>query len=705
MINRDQFRKAFIEEIRNELLKDNSIVVDGVGLFSKKHIPAEEENQPDGTILLHPPKDVLEFDPNYKVKANEKYKLVSKLSDSLNIHQDILNGYLKEIVSDINAVLPGEETRVEGWGVFKRDKTTLSYIADPILQLEINYEFAGQQPIILLEGSGIFFAASDEIDGNKPSEAGEFIMLEKESEPKKKTEYDSLMNEFNKDVKDIGKGKEDSIDEFSTDVIQVIPEQKTDVPAFSYDSNLSKSHADNGDNYNEEEIMGDNKDKKHKDSEANKRIDDNAPNKSRDESTSSIGKLDELNQFSNDDEKASDELAIEFTTLLKKMRDKAKLVAEQEPVIKDDDDDDDEIIGYNPGIEQPEDIEIPDIKPSTPEKAPEPEFKSEPQPQPQPEPEPEPEPQPQIVPELKTDPQPELKSEIKPDAEPLPTLKPISQTESKRKSEIETEQKEAVIPSLKKQDKKEEVKFAPEDSFLKWEKNKEQDSDKDERALPSLKTIKKQESQSKEKEVSAERKDSKKEKSKKVTQEKRRKRPDLSFAGMILVIILLIIALAIGAYFAGFFEKSDEFDPFFTEQPVDIETPITGDESGLPVDPVTPVSPTPEPETDVTSREPVRPSAGTAANYGLRGSFDMSNTDFSGIIVASLSEESTARRTASNLISAGFRAHHYNLELPNGRSTWRVVVGQFQNHEEATQAATQLPEPYRNNNFVTNVKL
>jgi nucleoid DNA-binding protein len=698
MINRDQFRKAFIEEIRNELLRDNNIVVDGVGLFTKKHVQAEEENQPDGTILLHPPKDVLEFDPGYKAKTNEKHKLISKLTDSLNIHQDILKGYLNEIVSDINAVLPGDETRIEGWGIFKREKTTLSYIADPILQLEINYEFAGQQPIVLLEGSGIFFTASEDIEGDKPSETGEFIMLDKEPEPKKKTEYDALIDEFNQDVRDIETGKDESMDDFSTDVIQVIPEQKNDVPAFNYDSNLGKSHSENDDKINEEEIMGDNKDKKNKDSDVKKQIDDSFPKKSRDELSSSLGELDELNQFSNDDEKASDELAIEFTTLLKKMRDKAKLVAEQEPVIKDDDEDD-EIPGYNPTIEQPKEIELPEIEASVPEKAPESQFKSEPEPQPEPEPD--------FKPKLKSDPQPEVKTDTKSESDPLPSLKPTTQVQPKPQSKIEpkAEPEEPFIPSLKKQDRKEEVKPIPEDSFLKWEKSKDQNSDKDERALPSLKTIKKQESQSKEKEVSSERKEIKKEKSKKVTQEKRRKRPDLSFAGMILVIILLIIALAIGAYFAGLFEKTDEFDPFFTEQPVDVETPVIDDENGFTVDPGTPVTPTPESEIDVTPREHARPLAGASANYGLRGSFDMSNTDFSGIIVASLSEESTARRTASNLISAGFRVHHYNLELPNGRSTWRVVVGQFQNHEEATQAATQLPEPYRNNNFVTNVKL
>lgn len=695
MISRDQFRKAFIEEIRNELLKDNHVVIDGLGLFSKKHNPAEEENQPDGTILLHPPKDTLEFDPKYKVKATERFTLINKLSDSLNIHVDILKGHLNDILSDVNALMPGEEVRFDGWGIFRKDKKTLFYIPDPVFQLEINYEFAGQQPIVLLEGSGIFFAGGDDPKGDRPTESGEFIILDKDAEPKKKSEYDALIDEFHTDVRSENTPEKDSEEEFSTDVIQVIPEKNTIKTIYQTQSENDESLPElKSQKDNEENIMthDDNKGKAPSDSEINKK-----------KSTSSgdLRNLDELNQFSNEDEKASDELAIEFTTLLKKMRDKAKLVAEQEPIKTTDEDDDiDEIPGYNPGIDQPEVIEVSQEKKEIAEEiVAKKEEKSEPVVLPTPKQESATE-QKNVV---DSTPKSEEKVEHKVEEEPLPQIKIPTKTELQPK-EPQTESpkiEESFIPSLKKIEKKEENEPV---LLVKKDIQEKPVHDQDDRALPSLKTVKKDEPKPKKVEVPSERKDKKVDKSSKNSSQKRRRRPDLSYAGMIIVIILLIVVLAVGAYFAGFFNRTETFDPFFTDQ-TRVEDPIFNRDNDT--TPTQPVERTPEVQEETQIDEPVRPATPTvtSTNFGLRGSFDMNNRDFSGIIVASLSEEATARRTASNLTSLGFRAHHYNLVLPNGRSTWRVVAGQFENHEDATQAALQLPEPYRNNYFVTNVKL
>jgi len=63
-MNKNEFSKALGELIRDELLSGNLVKIDGLGAFSRRHIPAEEETQPDGTILLHPPKDTIRFEPD-----------------------------------------------------------------------------------------------------------------------------------------------------------------------------------------------------------------------------------------------------------------------------------------------------------------------------------------------------------------------------------------------------------------------------------------------------------------------------------------------------------------------------------------------------------------------------------------------------------------------------------------------------------------
>lgn len=62
-MTQDDLTRKLAQVIRDELLKNNQVHIEGVGLFSKKHVPAEEETQPDGTIILHPPKDKIHFEP------------------------------------------------------------------------------------------------------------------------------------------------------------------------------------------------------------------------------------------------------------------------------------------------------------------------------------------------------------------------------------------------------------------------------------------------------------------------------------------------------------------------------------------------------------------------------------------------------------------------------------------------------------------
>ena len=61
-MKQDELTEQLAIIIRDELLKNNSVHLEGLGTFYRKHIPAEEETRPDGTIMLHPPKDTVEFE-------------------------------------------------------------------------------------------------------------------------------------------------------------------------------------------------------------------------------------------------------------------------------------------------------------------------------------------------------------------------------------------------------------------------------------------------------------------------------------------------------------------------------------------------------------------------------------------------------------------------------------------------------------------
>ncbi|MCH8568627.1 MAG: HU family DNA-binding protein [Balneolales bacterium] len=49
------------EIVRNHLVSDGKVEIDGLGTFYREHIPAEEERTPDGSTILHPPKEIIRF--------------------------------------------------------------------------------------------------------------------------------------------------------------------------------------------------------------------------------------------------------------------------------------------------------------------------------------------------------------------------------------------------------------------------------------------------------------------------------------------------------------------------------------------------------------------------------------------------------------------------------------------------------------------
>lgn len=74
------------------------------------------------------------------------------------------------------------------------------------------------------------------------------------------------------------------------------------------------------------------------------------------------------------------------------------------------------------------------------------------------------------------------------------------------------------------------------------------------------------------------------------------------------------------------------------------------------------------------------------------------------IVLHSIASENRARIEKENLEEEGYKATFWQTRLPNGNTTWRVGVGQFETVSNAERAVSELPEPYRRNNFIVRIR-
>lgn len=58
------FLKAFGLTIRDQVIMKNTVEIDGLGAFSPHHKSQEQEKKSDGTIVMQPPKDSIDFKAN-----------------------------------------------------------------------------------------------------------------------------------------------------------------------------------------------------------------------------------------------------------------------------------------------------------------------------------------------------------------------------------------------------------------------------------------------------------------------------------------------------------------------------------------------------------------------------------------------------------------------------------------------------------------
>lgn len=89
--------------------------------------------------------------------------------------------------------------------------------------------------------------------------------------------------------------------------------------------------------------------------------------------------------------------------------------------------------------------------------------------------------------------------------------------------------------------------------------------------------------------------------------------------------------------------------------------------------------------------------------YGLKGEVQPGAGDGYTIVIHSLTDETKARTITENMQQQGYRSVLMSAVV-NGRTYWRVGLGQFESVESAQDATGTLPERFRENHFIKRIQ-
>lgn len=114
-------------------------------------------------------------------------------------------------------------------------------------------------------------------------------------------------------------------------------------------------------------------------------------------------------------------------------------------------------------------------------------------------------------------------------------------------------------------------------------------------------------------------------------------------------------------------------------------------------------SPTPPSTNPVIESQPIVAES-SSTSYGLMGPEDQILEGAYTIVLHSITDAERASREVESLKEQGYKATLWDVIMEDNRTWWRIGVGQFQTVSAALEALQELPQAYRERNFIIRIR-
>lgn len=123
----NQFQHKLVSNIRQFILAGKPARIGHLGVFCLVHKEPEEKMREDGSLILTPPANVIEFMPDPHLRIVDENPLIKNLCDDLYYDKELLKEALRSFANDISNGAEECSVMVQGLGAFKKADGVLTF--------------------------------------------------------------------------------------------------------------------------------------------------------------------------------------------------------------------------------------------------------------------------------------------------------------------------------------------------------------------------------------------------------------------------------------------------------------------------------------------------------------------------------------------------------------------------------------------------
>lgn len=208
----NQFQHKLVSNIRQFILAGKPARIGHLGVFCLVHKEPEEKMREDGSLILTPPANVIEFMPDPHLRIVDENPLIKNLSDDLYYDKELLKEAIKGFARDISNGAEECSVMVQGLGSFKKVDGVLSFKPATDFAKEANKVYDGLKEIELMssgntqqgrdsgsERSDLISVIKDEKLDEPANEDFKQYFLNREDEPEASIDDTEEIDVFSKD--------------------------------------------------------------------------------------------------------------------------------------------------------------------------------------------------------------------------------------------------------------------------------------------------------------------------------------------------------------------------------------------------------------------------------------------------------------------------------------------------------------------------